>query len=146
MIPDPLPTTPANSADPNCLSPLLDMQSYEGTCPVRDVLDRIGDTWSLLTIMQLSGKKQRFNQLRRSIPGISQRMLTVTLRHLERDGLIHRRVYPTTPPQVEYELTELGRTLETPIRALTDWAFEYQPKINRNREQYDQRSQKTASP
>lgn len=129
------------SADPRTLDLGFSLtQNYEGKCPVRDVLDRLGDAWSVLAIMQLQLHKQRFNELRRNIPGISQRMLTVTLRHLERDGLVNRHVYPTTPPQVEYELTELGYSLAIPIHALSNWAFDNQAQINQAREIYDQRT------
>jgi DNA-binding HxlR family transcriptional regulator len=82
------------------------------------VLDRVGDTWSLLVIINLQEKPVRFNALKRGIEGISQRMLTVTLRSLERDGLIRRTVRPTTPPEVEYALTELGQSIAVPIGAL----------------------------
>ncbi len=89
---------------------------------VRQILDRVGDRWSLYIVGQLREGPLRFNELRRSIDGISQRMLTLTLRGLERDGLITRTVYPTNPPKVEYELTALGRTLLAPAAALLDWA------------------------
>lgn len=135
------PISDASTATPSVLDSSFPLaQSYEGKCPVRDVLDRLGDAWSVLAIMQLQLHKQRFNELRRNIPGISQRMLTVTLRHLERDGLVNRHVYPTTPPQVEYELTELGYSLAVPIHALSNWAFENQARINQARETYDQRT------
>lgn len=94
----------------------------DGSCPIRDVLDRVGDTWSILVIINLQPAPMRFNALRRSIEGISQRMLTVTLRSLERDGLIRRTVRPTTPPEVEYALTELGQSIAVPIAALGQWA------------------------
>uniref|UniRef100_UPI0003B77DC8 winged helix-turn-helix transcriptional regulator n=1 Tax=Pseudochrobactrum sp. AO18b TaxID=1201036 RepID=UPI0003B77DC8 len=86
-----------------------------GTCPIREVLDRVGDTWSLLVILNLQQGTIRFNALRRLIEGISQRMLTVTLRSLERDGLVLRTVRPTSPPEVEYSLTALGLSLAKPI-------------------------------
>ncbi|WP_416223129.1 winged helix-turn-helix transcriptional regulator, partial [Tianweitania sp.] len=94
----------------------------EGGCPIREVLDRVGDTWSLLVIFNLQGRPVRFNALRRMIEGISQRMLTVTLRSLERDGLVRRTVKPTTPPEVEYALTELGQSIAVPVAALGSWA------------------------
>lgn len=107
-------------------------------CPVRDVLDRVGDAWTVLVVLTLvRGGKLRFNQLRRDIPGISQRMLTVTLRSLERDGLISRRVIPSTPPQVEYDLTDLGRSLSEAINVLSDWAKTYQPQVQAARQAYD---------
>ncbi|MCO7264217.1 winged helix-turn-helix transcriptional regulator [Dickeya zeae] len=93
-----------------------------GCQATREILDRIGDKWSLYIIASLANGKQRFNELRRSIEGISQRMLTLTLRGMERDGILTRTVYPTIPPRVEYELTELGRTLLVPVMALVNWA------------------------
>lgn len=89
---------------------------------IRGVLDRIGDKWSLLVIAPLAEGPRRHSDLRRSIGGISQRMLTLTLRYLERDGLVTRTVFDTVPPSVEYALTPLGTTLIGPICALTDWA------------------------
>ncbi|HWW99301.1 helix-turn-helix domain-containing protein [Collimonas sp.] len=106
-------------------------------CPVRDVLDRIGDAWSVLVLTTLEPGPQRFNQLRRQVEGISQRMLTVTLRHLERDGLVLRTVIPSTPPQVEYALTDMGRSLCIPLKVLADWAGCHQPVIRGARRQYD---------
>ncbi|MFD9897864.1 winged helix-turn-helix transcriptional regulator [Mesorhizobium sp. UC22_110] len=94
----------------------------DGNCPIREVLDRVGDTWSILVILNLQPASMRFNALKRAIEGISQRMLTVTLRSLERDGLVSRTVRPTTPPEVEYALTELGQSLAVPIAALGAWA------------------------
>lgn len=94
----------------------------EGNCPIREVLDRIGDTWSLLVIMNLQAGPVRFNALRRRIEGISQRMLAVTLRGLEADGLVSRTVTPTMPPQVDYALTPMGQSLAVPVAALGDWA------------------------
>jgi len=108
-------------------------------CPIRDVLDRVGDAWSVLTILELSNGPCRFNALRRVIDGISQRMLSVTLRHLERDGLISRRVLPTAPPQVEYALTDRGQSLHAAIGQLNSWAVEHQPGIRADRAVYDDR-------
>jgi DNA-binding HxlR family transcriptional regulator len=104
---------------------------------VSDVLARIGDKWSVLVVSRLGEKPLRFNELRRSIGGISQRMLTLTLRGLERDGLITRTVFPTVPPRVDYALTSLGRDLLQPVSALGEWAIRNQPKIARAREQFD---------
>jgi DNA-binding HxlR family transcriptional regulator len=104
---------------------------------VREILDRIGDKWSVLTISLLGEGRKRFNELRRSIDGVSQRMLTLTLRGLERDGLVTRTVFPTIPPRVEYELTPLGRTLLEPIMALESWAQKYRPAIHEARTRYD---------
>jgi DNA-binding HxlR family transcriptional regulator len=106
-------------------------------CPVRHVLDRLGDAWSFLVVLHLGGGPQRFNALRRRIDGISQRMLTLTLRKLERDGLVSRHVRPTTPPQVEYSLTKLGRSLGQPINSLTKWAGDNQDAIEAARKEYD---------
>ncbi len=104
---------------------------------VSDVLARIGDKWSVLVVSRLGNGPLRFNELRRAIGGISQRMLTLTLRGLERDGLITRTVYPTIPPRVDYALTALGRDLLNPVSALGTWAIRNQPKIARAREQFD---------
>lgn len=109
-------------------------------CPVRDVLDRVGDAWSVLVILELSNGPCRFNALKRVIDGISQRMLSVTLRHLERDGLVTRAVLPTAPPQVEYALTERGLSLHRAVGALNDWALANQPGIRRSRADFDARS------
>jgi DNA-binding HxlR family transcriptional regulator len=104
---------------------------------VGDVLSRVGDKWSVLVVSRLGDGPKRFNELRREIGGISQRMLTLTLRGLERDGLITRTVFPTVPPRVDYELTALGRDLLNPVSALGAWAIRNQPKIARAREQFD---------
>jgi DNA-binding HxlR family transcriptional regulator len=110
----------------------------EFNCPLREVLDRIGDKWSVLVISVLGGGRHRFSDLQRSIDGgISQRMLTRTLRSLERDGLVARTVHPEVPPRVEYDLTPLGRTLLGPVNMLEIWASEYRPVIRANRRHYD---------
>ncbi|MGB7193025.1 MAG: helix-turn-helix domain-containing protein [Collimonas pratensis] len=106
-------------------------------CPIRDVLDRIGDAWSVLVLTTVEPGPLRFNQLRRQVEDISQRMLTVTLRHLERDGLVSRTVIPSTPPQVEYALTTMGRSLCLPLKVLADWAGSHQPVIRSARRLYD---------
>lgn len=93
-----------------------------GPCPVRDVLDKIGDKWSMLLVMTLASGPKRFNQLHREVPDISQKMLTQTLRDLQRDGLVSRHVYPTVPPSVEYRLTPLGQSLMEPLSHLIRWA------------------------
>jgi len=109
-----------------------------GDCrAVSDVLARVGDKWSVLVVTRLGEGPMRFNELRRSIGGISQRMLTLTLRGLERDGLITRTVFPSIPPRVDYELTPLGRDLLDPFSALVAWAIRNQPKIARARERFD---------
>lgn len=104
---------------------------------VSDILQRIGDKWSLLVVRRLGDGPMRFNELRAAIGGISQKMLTVTLRTLERDGFVTRTVYPTIPPRVDYELTELGRELEIPVRGLAEWAIANSARINEARARYD---------
>jgi DNA-binding HxlR family transcriptional regulator len=106
---------------------------YSGPCPIRQLLDRIGDTWTVLVILKLGVQPLRFRQLLRAIDGISQRMLTVTLRALERDGLVLRTVFDTKPPSVEYQLTELGRSLLDPITGLTHWALANEMQIAASR-------------
>jgi DNA-binding HxlR family transcriptional regulator len=96
---------------------------YSGPCPIRQLLDRIGDTWTVLVILKLGIQPLRFRQLLNAVDGISQRMLTVTLRALERDGLVLRTVFDTKPPSVEYRLTDLGKSLLDPITTLTHWAL-----------------------
>jgi DNA-binding HxlR family transcriptional regulator len=109
-------------------------------CPVRDILDRFGDKWSLLAILNLGySGKIRFNELKNKIDGISQRMLTVTLRSLERDGLITRKIYAEVPPRVEYELTELGQGLLQQIWNMTQWASGNMEEILGARNEYDSR-------
>lgn len=105
--------------------------------PIGDVLARVGDKWTILVIRLLSERRQRFSELHRGIGGISQRMLTQTLRGLERDGLVERTVYPTIPPRVEYELTERGRTLQEPLRAVAEWALLHQEGIEDARRRFD---------
>src|SRR4051812_22412956 len=104
---------------------------------VRDVLNRVGDKWSVLIISLLGGGPLRFSELRRSIERISQRMLTLTLKALERDGLVTRTVYPSIPPRVEYALTTLGGTLLEPIQALAGWAGNHRLAIQASRDRYD---------
>lgn len=106
-------------------------------CPIRDVLDRIGDAWSLLVLMELGKGPCRFNALRRVVDGISQRMLSVTLQHLHRDGLITRSVLPLAPPQVEYALTPVGHSLIAHLAPLRDWANQNRASIHTARAQYD---------
>ncbi|MDR0246092.1 MAG: helix-turn-helix transcriptional regulator [Burkholderia sp.] len=103
----------------------------------RQILDRIGDKWSLYIIATLNDGSRRFNELKREIEGISQRMLTLTLRGLERDGLVTRTVFPTIPPRVDYALTPLGETLLEPVMALVMWAEKNKQSIARARERFD---------
>ncbi|MFC4111643.1 winged helix-turn-helix transcriptional regulator [Nonomuraea zeae] len=108
-------------------------------CEVRQILDRIADKWSLLVIALLDCQSLRFTQLRREIDGVSQRMLSVTLRQLERDGLVTRTVHPVVPPRVDYALTPLGRTLHQTIKSLVTWTEEHTSEIAAARAAYDAR-------
>ncbi|MFC8200339.1 winged helix-turn-helix transcriptional regulator [Streptomyces sp. NPDC060006] len=108
-------------------------------CQVRQILDRVADKWSLLVIALLESRRLRFTELRREIDGVSQRMLTVTLRQLERDGLVKRTVHPVVPPRVEYELTPLGGTLHATIQSLVTWTETHQGEIAAARAAYDER-------
>ncbi len=110
-------------------------------CPVRDVLDRIGDKWSILVVMTLATRPQRFSELHRAIRDISKRMLTQTLRDLERDGLLSRHVFPTKPPSVEYRLTQLGQSLLEPMASLIDWADRRCSDIHVARARFDRTTQ-----
>jgi DNA-binding HxlR family transcriptional regulator len=112
----------------------------EDVCPVRGVLDRVGDKWSFLIVAMLAERPLRFGELRRSVPDISQRMLTQTLRELQRDGLVGREVFPTNPPSVEYSLTTLGRSLLEPMNGLIAWAERNHIKIKAARVQYDKQA------
>ena len=109
----------------------------DACAPVRLILSRIGDKWSVLFVMALCPGPRRFNDLKRAITGISQRMLTLTLRSMERDGLITREVFPTTPPRVEYALTELGRSLRGPVEALGQWAIANEARIAEAQARFD---------
>ncbi|WP_245721497.1 winged helix-turn-helix transcriptional regulator [Nocardia crassostreae] len=106
-------------------------------CQLRDVLDRVGDKWSVLVMALLGDGPRRYSQLQRSIDGISQRMLTLTLRSLERDGLVTRAVTPTSPPRVDYRLTAVGETLSTQVNSLIDWADSHREYVARSRQRYD---------
>ena len=110
---------------------------HAGCRNVTPVLNRVGDKWSMLIVMILSDGAKRFSELKRSIDGISQRMLTLTLRGLERDGLVTRTVTPTIPPRVDYELTELGHGLREPVKALGDWAIEHIECIRAAQQRFD---------
>ena len=128
---------PANGAGP---ADLAVPGRPTATCRVREVLGRIGDKWSIFIIIRLGHGPQRFTTLKRSIDGISQRMLTVTLRGLERDGVVSRTMYPVMPPRVDYALTPLGHTLLDAVGALMAWADEHLAEVDAAREAYDARS------
>src|SRR5579883_492322 len=118
----------------------LDAEVYKGNCPTREILSRVADKWTVLLINILAGsEKLRFNELRRMVGGISQKMLTQTLRDLERDGLVERRLYPEVPPRAEYSLTSLGRTLCAPIGALAEWAHAHIDEVRRAQAAFDAR-------
>jgi len=123
-------TSPGNSR-------VSDIESHDCRA-VSAILQRIGDKWSVLIISRLGEGPRRFNEIKRIIGGISQRMLTLTLRNLERDGLVSRTVTPTVPPRVDYALTELGRDLLVPISALGDWAIEHTSCIEASRARFDE--------
>jgi DNA-binding HxlR family transcriptional regulator len=121
-------TTPPAPAD----------QHLPGDCrAVGSILARVGDKWSVLVIMLLGDGPRRFNEIKRMVGGISQRMLTLTLRGLERDGLVTRTIFPTIPPRVDYELTELGRSLREPVQNLGQWAFTNLSQIQSARDKFD---------
>jgi DNA-binding HxlR family transcriptional regulator len=119
------------------MSPKHTDVSSERCLATRDVLNRVGDKWSVLIVKLLGDGRCRFSEVLRAVDGISQRMLTLTLRGLERDGLVVRTVFPTVPPRVDYELTELGRTLLVPIQALADWAADHRATIQASRDRFD---------
>ena len=124
---------------PAAAPPLLSLQrDATGACPVRDVLDRVGDQWSVLVISCLEQKTLRFGELKKTIPGLSARVLTQTLRHLEQDGLVTRHLFPTIPPRVDYTITELGRSLASSVKPLMDWATQNHEHVRRARQKYVQ--------
>ena len=109
---------------------------------ISGLLQRIGDKWSLLVVQTLGSGSLRFNELRRAIPSVSQRMLTLTVRNLERDGLVNRTVTPTIPPRVDYELTALGREVLVPLDALARWALDRRAAIHLARHEFDARQKR----
>jgi DNA-binding HxlR family transcriptional regulator len=119
---------------------LPSLHASEDCRRVSQVLARVGDKWSVLIVMLLGAGPRRFNEIKRMVGGISQRMLTLTLRGLERDGLVIRTVFPTIPPRVDYELTDLGRSLWQPVEALGLWARSHQPEIEAARQRFDRRA------
>jgi len=106
---------------------------------VSPILSRVGDKWNILVVSLLGDGPRRFNDIKRSVVGISQRMLTITLRGLERDGMVTRTIYPTIPPRVDYELTPLGHTSREPVRVLVEWITTHLPEIEAAQARYDQR-------
>lgn len=128
---------------PSAAAPLRCKAAAIRECPIRDLLSRLGDKWSMLVILSLaqaSGHCCRFSELMRRVQGISQRMLTVTLRNLERDGLVKRRLYAEVPPRVEYTLTERGCRFLTHVDGVVAWIEGEWPEIEHSRELYDHRS------
>jgi DNA-binding HxlR family transcriptional regulator len=119
------------------LDPELTGDPYRAGCSTRRILDRIGDRWTVLIVGALADGNARFSELRRRIEGISQKMLTQTLRGLERDGLVRRTVYPEVPVRVEYALTDAGQTLLGPLRALQEWSIEHLGDVSASQDAYD---------
>ncbi|MBT2500919.1 helix-turn-helix domain-containing protein [Curtobacterium sp. ISL-83] len=117
----------------------LEYSPYAADCPSRQLLDRIGDRWSVLTIGTLADGPQRYSAIAHRVQGVSQKMLTQTLRALERDGLVTRTVFPEIPPHVEYELTDRGRSLRTVLEPLERWATEHMAEVSDSRVDYDAR-------
>src|ERR1700749_2404753 len=123
------------------LPPRPDEDGHHDCRGVASILARVGDKWSVFVIMMLGDGPKRFNELKRLVGGISQRMLTLTLRGLERDGLVTRTVFPTIPPRVDYELTDLGHGLQQPVQALGEWAATNRNKIEAARSRFDERNE-----
>jgi len=120
---------------------------YAGGCPSRDLLDRIGDKWTVLLLGELAdGQPHRYAALRNRLEGISEKMLTQTLRHLEQDGLVLRTVYPEVPPRVEYMLTPLGSSLRRPLAAIRKWSVDHAGEVVAARADYSRRQKGTAPP
>lgn len=120
---------------------ILEKYSNSESCPVRNVLDRIGDKWSMLVVLLLSEEEVlRFNEIHKYIESISQKMLSVTLKGLEADGLVSRTIYPQVPPRVEYKLTERGRSLLPYITNLVDWANANIADIKKSRLEYEKQA------
>lgn len=123
---------------PTASAPLPDFANLDfDNCPVRDLLSHIGGKWSTLLLQALAERPYRFGELRRMVPDISQRMLTQTLRDLQRDGYIHREVFPTKPPSVEYSMTPLGRSLYRPLSEVINWALENHDAVVAARKRFE---------
>mgnify|MGYP000417384967 CR=1 FL=1 len=125
-------------------TPICDKSEMVAECcpAIRSMLNRIGDKWSMLIVALISKRSMRFNELRRSIDGISQRMLTRSLRDLERDGLVKRTVTPTTPPSVDYALTPLGQTLMKPVYGFIEWTLEHAAEVEAAQKSFDRKKVK----
>ena len=132
--------TAAAAVEPSRPEPTLPGHASQDCRAVSHVLARVGDKWSVLIVRLLGDGPQRFNTIKRMVGGISQRMLSLTLRSLERDGLVTRTVTPTVPPRVDYALTDLGRSLWTPVEALAGWAQRHHGEIEAAQGRYDGRS------
>lgn len=130
------PALDASALDASALDAVA-LDPYAAGCPSRRLLDRIGDRWTVLVVGVLEDGPHRFSELRRAVGGVSQKMLTQTLRGLERDGLVTRTVFAEVPPRVEYELTTAGRTLQEPLKALERWSIEHFGQVSASWEQYD---------
>lgn len=127
-------TTPEITLDDDHLGNL-----YSAECPCRDILDLVASKWSTLIIGVLEDQPHRFGQLKRAVPGITQKMLTQTLRRLEKDGLVHREVHAQMrPPQVEYSLTELGQSITEPLAAIRAWSEQHLPDVRRARKRFEE--------
>lgn len=118
-------------------APPFEPGTHPGCGKVKEILARMGDKWTIFVIAMLAERPRRFNELKRLIGGVSQQMLTRTLKALERDGMVTRKVHPTVPPQVEYGLTDLGRSLAVPLMQLAGWVLEHLGAIEAHRSSYD---------
>jgi DNA-binding HxlR family transcriptional regulator len=132
-------------AEPNGARVVTNSCNTPEALEVRQILNRVGDKWSILVIAVLDQGTRRFTELRREVEGISQRMLALTLRQLERDGLVERTVYPVVPPKVEYRLSELGSTLLESVRGLVGWAADHRGQVAAARAEYDARQEDHAA-
>jgi DNA-binding HxlR family transcriptional regulator len=122
----------------------MEWDAYNERCPTRMVLDRIADKWTVLIVGALKDNKKRFGELRREVGGVSQKMLTQTLKGLERDGIVTRRVFATVPPRVEYSLTDLGRTLIGMLESIRDWSEKNIEDVLKARDEFDSRTDSIA--
>lgn len=118
--------------------------AFNALCPTRQILDRIADKWTVLLLSLLAGRTMRFNELRRGVDGLSQKVLSQTLKSLERDGLVTRTAYPTVPVTVEYAITDLGRTLAATLEPLRQWAESHMDAVEKARSEFDHRQQAAA--